>query len=529
MSAAIRERAISIYPILWVNFVGTLGFSIVLPFLVFLVTRWGGNAVVYGIVGATYSVFQLVGAPILGRWSDTFGRRRVLLLSQAGTLVSWVILLLAFTLPTGALAEVDSRLLGTFALTLPLIVLFVARAFDGLTGGNISVANAYLADISSDTTRAANFGKMAVAANFGFILGPALAGILGETPWGEMLPVLAAALISAIATWIVAVRLPETNPCLLSSDPERPSVRNVLGQDHRACYELKAAPKLSMREILRLPGIPLLLAIYFLVMLGFNFFYIAFPVHAARGLEWSLGQMGMFFVAAGFLMALVQGPVLSRLAGRISDRALVITGSLLLAGSFVAFVDPGIPVIYLGVVLLALGNGLMWPSVLSVLSRLAGNQYQGAVQGFAASCGAVASIVGFVVGGFLYGILGASVFLVSAGVIAVVFLFSLWLPGQTRADGPSPEVRVNTRCTHMESILTAEAVSDGCRACLELGDSWVHLRRCTSCGHVGCCSSSKNTHATKHYQESGHPIVQSHQPGERWYWCYLDEMILEIE
>ena len=85
----------SIYPILIVNFVGTLGFSIVLPFLVFLVKRWGGNALVYGLMGSTYSLFQLVGAPILGRWSDRYGRRRILLLSQLGTLTSWLVFLFA--------------------------------------------------------------------------------------------------------------------------------------------------------------------------------------------------------------------------------------------------------------------------------------------------------------------------------------------------------------------------------------------------------------------------------------------------
>ncbi len=77
-----RSRQVSIYPILSVNFIGTLGFSIVLPFLVFLVTRWGGNAFIYGIMGATYSLFQLLGAPILGRWSDRYGRRKILFRHQ---------------------------------------------------------------------------------------------------------------------------------------------------------------------------------------------------------------------------------------------------------------------------------------------------------------------------------------------------------------------------------------------------------------------------------------------------------------
>ena len=179
-----------LFPILLVNFVGTLGFSIVLPFLVFVVMRFGGNAIVYGLLATTYPAFQLIGAPLLGRWSDIYGRKKVLLLSNAGTAVGWILFLFALFLPSEK-SSIDLAFLGTFVIVLPLLVLFVARAIDGITGGNISIANAYLADLSSDSTRSKNFGKMAISSNLGFILGPALAGILGGTIYGAILPVLA--------------------------------------------------------------------------------------------------------------------------------------------------------------------------------------------------------------------------------------------------------------------------------------------------------------------------------------------------
>ena len=194
---------VPIYPILSVTFIGSLGFSIVLPFLVFLVTRWGGNALIYGVMGATYSVFQLLGAPLLGRWSDVHGRKRILLVTQLGTFASWGVFLVAFFLPETPLVTIEWGCLGSFALTLPLIALFVARAADGITGGNISVANAYMADITPEAERSANFGKMAIASNLGFVLGPAIAGLLGATPWGELLPVLAALSISLVASFII--------------------------------------------------------------------------------------------------------------------------------------------------------------------------------------------------------------------------------------------------------------------------------------------------------------------------------------
>jgi hypothetical protein len=83
-------------------------------------------------------------------------------------------------------------------------------------------------------------------------------------------------------------------------------------------------------------------------------------------------------------------------------------------------------------------------------------------------------------------------------------------------------------CTHLDTITDAAPAADGCVECLATGDRWVHLRRCAECGHVGCCDSSPNTHATKHAHASGHPIVQSFEPGEDWYWCYVDEIAFEL-
>jgi uncharacterized UBP type Zn finger protein len=83
-----------------------------------------------------------------------------------------------------------------------------------------------------------------------------------------------------------------------------------------------------------------------------------------------------------------------------------------------------------------------------------------------------------------------------------------------------------TECTHLDQIHEVTPSANGCEECLAMGDVWVHLRLCLSCGHVGCCDSSKNKHATKHYTSSTHPIIQSFQPGEDWAWCYADEVFV---
>jgi MFS family permease len=418
----------SLFPILLVNFVGTLGFSIVLPFLVFLVTKFGGNAIVYGLLAATYPAFQLIGAPVLGRWSDIFGRKKVLLLSNVGTSVGWILFLFALSLPSEKSFSIDIYFLGTFVINIPLLVLFLARAIDGITGGNISIANAYLADLSSDRTRSKNFGKMAISSNLGFILGPALAGILGGTIYGAILPVLAALILSLVTLIVIYFLLRESKP---SSEeilvPEEGTIRKVFSQECREPYSTVSTKKPRLWDVFKLKHISFLLVLYFLIFLGFNIYYAAFPTHAANDLKWSVTQLGIFYAVLSGIMVLVQGPILRKALKKFSEEKLVVIGSLILGTNFILFVSNNIVSVSGAVILFAVGNGLMWPSFMSILSRRAGSKLQGAVQGVAGSFGGLASIVGLSLGGFLYNSIGGTTFLISAGVILVVFVMSFLL------------------------------------------------------------------------------------------------------
>ena len=421
------ERQSQLFPLLLVNFIGTLGFSIVLPFLVFLVRDFGGNAIAYGILGATYSAFQLIGAPILGKWSDVYGRKKILLLSNAGTLVGWIFFLVALFLPVEKFT-LDNALLGTIVISLPLLVLFLARAIDGITGGNISVANAYLADISSNENRSRNFGKMAVSQNLGFIVGPALAGILGGTIYGAILPVSAALILSLVTIIVIGFRLKESKP----GPPEilvqeEGTIRKVFSQECKDCFDNENPKKLKFRDVFKLKHIPYLLVLYFLIFLGFNIFYASFPIHAAVGLKWSVTQLGIFYAVLSGIMVVIQGPVLRKALKKFSEQKLVIIGSVILGTNFILFMSNITFVIYGAVILFALGNGLMWPSFMSILSKRAGTTLQGAVQGVAGSFGSLASIIGLILGGTLYNLIGATTFLVSAGVIFTAFIMSFRL------------------------------------------------------------------------------------------------------
>jgi DHA1 family tetracycline resistance protein-like MFS transporter len=422
------ENQIPLYPLLLINFIGTLGFSIVLPFLVFLVIDFGGNAIVYGILAAIYPAFQLIGAPILGRWSDIYGRKKVLLISHGGTLVGWIIFLFALFLPNENLFSINSLLVGTFVITLPLVILFIARALDGITGGNVSVANAYLADVSSDINRSKNFGKMAISSNLGFIVGPAIAGILGATIYKEILPVLAALFLSLVTLIVIGFSLKESKPSAgVIQVPVKGNIGKVFAQECKECYKIVNPKKLRFLDIFKLTHISFLLFLYFLIFLGFSIFYTSFPIHAVLGLKWSITEMGIFYAVLSGIMILVQGPILRKALQKFSENKLVIIGSLVLGINFIFFLSNNILLIYTAAVLFAIGNGLMWPSLLSILAKKAGTVHQGSVQGVASSFASLASIIGLTIGGVLYNAIGATTFLISAGVIFTVFIISFRL------------------------------------------------------------------------------------------------------
>jgi MFS transporter, DHA1 family, tetracycline resistance protein len=424
------NKQLPLYPLLLINFIGTLGFSIVLPFLIFLVIDFGGNAIIYGILAAVYPAFQLIGAPILGRWSDIYGRKKVLLVSNGGTLIGWIFFLFALFLPAENLFTVSSIFFGTFVITLPLLFLFFARSIDGITGGNVSVANAYLADISTDENRSKNFGKMAISSNLGFIVGPALAGILGATIYQEILPVLAALFLSLLTLIVIGFALKESKPQLVvvtKQIPEKKSIRKVFAQECKECYQVPNPKKLRFQDIFKLKHIPFLIVLYFLIFLGFNIFYTSFPIHTVNSLRWSIIELGVFYAVLSGIMVLVQGPVLRKALQKFSEEKLVIIGSIILGTNFILFVSNNDIFIYGAAVLFAVGNGLMWPSFLSILSKTAGNVYQGFIQGVASSFGSLASIIGLIIGGLLYNLIGGFTFLISTGIIFVVFIMSLKL------------------------------------------------------------------------------------------------------
>jgi DHA1 family tetracycline resistance protein-like MFS transporter len=178
-----KKRLFSVFLIV---FIDLLGFSIILPLLPFYAETFGASPTVVGLLVAIYAAAQMVGSPILGRLSDKFGRRPILLVSIFGSALGFIFLGIANS----------------------LLVLFFARFFDGITGGNISVAQAYITDVTDEKNRSRGLGLIGAAFGLGFIIGPALGGVLSQ--WGYAVPAFAAAGVAFVNLGMVWFWLPES-------------------------------------------------------------------------------------------------------------------------------------------------------------------------------------------------------------------------------------------------------------------------------------------------------------------------------
>ena len=341
--------------------------------------------------------------------------------------MAWLIFIVALSLPVEQLASFDSALTGPFFISIPLILLIFARGLDGLTGGNVSVANAYLSDVSTNENRKGNFGKMASSTSLGFIIGPAIAGLLGATVYEELLPVAAAALISLLAIYVIYAYLPESRPDLVSPNLKDFEIRKLFQVEQKECYQLDKCPDTGLRAILKVKHIPLLFFFYFMTFLGFSFFYVGFPVYAAGDLGWDSFQLGVFLTVSSLISVNVQGPVLTYLSARVPDSTLVVIGSSLYIVCFLLLPLGTTATVYGANVALSVGNGLMWSSFLSILSKAGTSNIKGTIQGYASSMGSLASIFGLIFGGVLFSQVGPSLFYVAAFVFVLLTLLAIRL------------------------------------------------------------------------------------------------------
>jgi MFS transporter, DHA1 family, tetracycline resistance protein len=412
----------SLLPLIAVNFLSSLGFSIVMPFLVFLVAGMGGNAFVMGVIGAAYSACQLVGAPWLGGLSDRVGRKRVLLYSQLGGLIAWVIFAIALVVPHVVMFTLDNSVTGHVIVILPIVLIVVSRSTDGLINGSISVANAYLADATPAEERKTNFARLGAASSLGFVIGPVAAGYIARDQTGVMWLVLLAMALSvggAIVVWRLLPDIPLT-PAKVA-DVSSPA-HKALGGGAKECVVPHEG---SLATLFAVPRTKRMIALYFLVYLGFSIFTTVLPMHALVDLGWSSGKLGSLFGVLALSLITTQALILPKLSRRSTDQTLGAIGCVQVAASYLLVAFGGTSGAFISAALYGIGNGLMWPSYLAMLSGTGPANMRGRLQGVASSSGSVASIVGMLGGGSAFGVLGPKTFLVAAaalGVAAVIFV-----------------------------------------------------------------------------------------------------------
>ncbi len=355
--------------------VNLVGFGIIIPLLPFYASSLGASPLVVGLMFASFSIAQLFATPVLGALSDRLGRRPVLLFSLVGTVASFVLLALAHS----------------------LALVFAARIIDGLSGGNISTARAYIADVTAERDRARAFGLIGAAFGIGLVLGPALGGVFAHA--GYAAPIWAAAALTALATALAWAFLPET-----------------VHRTRATGMSFRAMPALFRRPLLAR-----LFAIDFLYWCAYASFQTTFAFFGARRFGFDAPHVGYLLALVGALGVVVQlalvGPVVQHFGER---RALV--GGLFLAavGLGAASVSASVPVFIATIAPVAIGTGLCNPSLTSLLSRGSGRQEQGRVQGVAGALESLGRTLGPVWGNALLYRLGEGAAFASAAALLVV-------------------------------------------------------------------------------------------------------------
>jgi DHA1 family tetracycline resistance protein-like MFS transporter len=341
-------------------FIDLVGFGIVIPVLPFYAEGTVFNATprMVGLLFASYSVMQLIFSPVLGGLSDKYGRRPVLLISIIGTGIGFLVL--------------------GFAQT--LFMLFLGRILDGITGGNISTAQAYIADITTQENRAKGMGLIGAAFGLGFILGPAIGGILSR--WGIQVPFFFAAALCFANSLRLYFRLPET-----------------VTPDHPAKHLAGARSFRKVLVSLKQPRLSFVLIIYFLFIVAFSIMTTAFSLFTMFRFGYDAQHTGYLFAYVGLIAVIIQGGLIGRLVKRFGELPLVIFGALCFAISLFAvpFVGPaagGLAALLVGGGVFSMGNSLAGPALTSLASKSVGPAEQGAVLGVTQSVASLARAVG---------------------------------------------------------------------------------------------------------------------------------------
>jgi DHA1 family tetracycline resistance protein-like MFS transporter len=383
-SAASPSSRSALLPIFLIVLVDILGLTLILPLLPFYAQTFQASPIQVGLLATSYAACQLISGPILGSLSDRFGRKPLLIVSQLGTLAGFILMAMANSLP----------------------LLFLSRVIDGATAGNLSLAQAYISDVTTEKNRTQSFALIGIAFGLGFLFGPAISGYLSQ--YGIRTPIFAAAGLSATSILATFLLLPGDQR--LHQKKETPEAAPAPGTSNPGLG--KRLGLLSWGryfEFFRRPELSRPLQEFFLFTFGFSLFTTGFALFAERRLKFE-GQpfgpreVGYVFAFSGLLGIILQGGLIGRLSKVFGDEKLARAGFIacMIAYAGLATVE-SIPFLLMLSAIASFGSGSLRPTLTSIVSRKAARHEQGVVLGLLQSLNSVSQITAPLVAGALIG------------------------------------------------------------------------------------------------------------------------------
>jgi DHA1 family tetracycline resistance protein-like MFS transporter len=374
------------------------GFGVIIPLLPFYAKEYAASDFQVGLLFSIYSGCQLIAAPILGLISDRFGRRPVLCFSQLGSVAGY--LLLGFA--------THSRWANP---AVGLALVYTSRIIDGLSGGNISTAQAYIADVTTKKDRAQAMGKMGAAFGIGFALGPFVGGLLGNL--NVSYPAFAAALFSLIAAVQTFIRLPESR-------------RHLPTEAESWLHPSRFVPILQQTKLVQM------LLISFVSMIAFVMMESTFALFLKDSYSYNPKQVGYFFGFAGLIIITVQGGLIGRLTRRFGEWPLAICGASFVCLAQFTYVEAGwhklIPLLLLGGLLNASGRSLQMPTLSTLISHESDPKTQGTVFGLFHGLGSLGRVLGPLLATSIYAATRPwPPFAVASAIMACITLWTILL------------------------------------------------------------------------------------------------------
>lgn len=370
-----------LFSIIVVVFVDLLGFSLILPLLPYYAEKYGATQFVTGLLVASYAAMQLIGAPLLGRLSDRYGRRPVLLASVFGTFLGFLLLGFADNIGSALAGAFDPQAANLFVLG----ILFLSRMVDGLTGGNLSVAQAYISDVTDAQNRSKGLGMIGAAFGLGFIIGPATGGLLSQ--WGYAIPGIVAAALSFVNLMLIYFWLPES-----LTEEKRAEM-----PEKRPAVTINALFKALTR-----PFTGALLTTRFFFGLAFAIFQTIFSLYALQKFNLQARDTGFILTYVGILSVIVQGFLIGRLTKAYREDVLIFVSGILMIISLIGWaLTPSIFWLLVVLTPTAISGGILNTLLSSTLTKAVQPQEIGGILGLGSAIESATRIFAPIIGGYL--------------------------------------------------------------------------------------------------------------------------------